>query len=293
MRPATALRARVYSGSMRKSRVSVVGGLAVFVGVVAACSSDATDTPPAADGGTDASTAADTAPSDSGTDTSTPTDAPVDSPTDAPKDAPASCSGVSAKGMVASFFTPQGQPALPITVEWDGCPQMASAVAASPFPTWTLDVGSGESYFRTKAAGYYTTNSQNVAGSITALVPSALVYVVKTLPTFDATKGHVIVSLNSVKASCAGATKAGSTVAAPGHPEAVITYLDKTGADIGGGGMSSDALALISNLDPTVSPILKPTITVAGGPCTMKTLFFTNTAAVVANTVTIFQAEAE
>lgn len=269
-----------------------MGGVAVFVGVVAACSSDATDAPPAADGGTDAS-AADAAPSDTSTaDTATP-DAPTDAPADAPKDAPASCSGVTAKGMVASFFTPQGQPSLPITVEWDGCPQMASAVAAAPFPTWTLDVGSGESYFRTKAAGYYTTNSQNLAGSITALVPSALVYVVKTLPTFDATKGHVIVSLNALKASCAGATKAGSTVAAPGHPEAVITYLDKTGADIGGGGMNTDALALISNLDPAVSPIVKPTITVAGGPCTMKTLFFTNTAAVVANTVTIFQAEAE
>lgn len=278
---------------MRKSRVLVVGGWAVLVVILAACSSDSTDTPAAGDAGTDSPTAADTAPSDTSTaDTST-TDAPADAPADAPKDAPASCSGVAAKGMVASFFTPQGQPSLPITIEWDGCPQTASAVAASPFPTWTLDVGSGESYFRTKGAGFYTTNSQNVAGSITALVPSALVYLVKTLPVFDAAKGHVIVSLNSVKASCAGATKAGSTVAAPGHAEAVITYLDKTGADIGGGGMNTDALALISNLDPAVSPILKPTITVAGGPCTMKTLFFTNTAAVVANTVTIFQAEAE
>lgn len=284
---------------MRKVRHLLVGGWAVFGAIVFGCSSNPTETPPAADAATDSQTVVDAAPIDASTpDTSIPNDAsapdaPLDSPVDAPKDAPASCSGVAAKGMVASFFTPQGQPALPITVEWDGCPQTASAVAASPFPTWTLDVGSGESYLRTKAAGFYTTNSQNVAGAITALVPSALVYVVKTLPVFDAAKGHVIVSLNSVKASCAGATKAGSTVAAPGHPEAVITYLDKNGADIGGAGMNTDALALISNLDPTVSPILKPTIAVAGGPCTMKTLFFTNTAAVVANTVTIFQAEAE
>ncbi len=285
---------------MRNLRNILVGGWTALGLVVFGCSSASTEAP-AADAGPDSQTAADAAPSDASTpDTATkdatadaPADAPVDAPADAPKDAPASCGGVAAKGMVASFFTPQGQPSLPITIEWDGCPQTASAVAASPFPTWTLDVGSGESYFRTKGAGFYTTNSQNVAGAITALVPSAFLYLVKTLPVFDAAKGHVIVSLNSVKASCAGATKEGSTVAAPGHPEAVITYLDKTGADIGGAGMNIDALALISNLDPAVSPTLKPTIAVAGGPCTMKTLFFTNTAAVVANTVTIFQAEAE
>lgn len=279
---------------MRKGAGFVGASLCVSAAIIlGACSSDGGDTPPGSDGGGggDASTTTD-APvaNDTGaTDSSTTTDAPIDAPTDSP----AGCSGKLVKGAVASFFTPQGQPALPITIDWNGCPQTANAVAASPFPTWQLDVGPGEGYLRAKAAGYYTTNTQNVTGTIAALVPSSLIYLIKTLPAFDPAKGHVVVSLNAVKSTCVGATKAGSTVTAPGHPEAVITYLDNSGADTGGASMTTDARALISNLDPTVSATVKPAIAVSGGPCTMKTLFFTDTAAVVANTVTTFQVEAE
>lgn len=257
---------------------------------------------PGSDAGSDASVV------DAANDVDTP-DAPSDAATtadasdaadsgpevgDSGADSGVACSGVNVSGMVASFFTPQGQPTLPIAIQWNGCPQTAQAVSAAPFPTWSLAIGPSQSYFSVTTAGYYTTLSQYVTGTVAGLVPSVFLYAIKTLPGYNAAKGHVVVSLNAVKNTCVGGSKVGSTVVAMGHPEAVITYLDNNGNALGGGSMDIDARALISNLDPTVGGDVKPVISVGGNPaCTIKTLLYADRAPVVANTVATFQAQAE
>lgn len=278
---------------MKQRLVTVVlGTVGALVASVSACSSDA---PPGTV--TDAGGTSDVvAPVVDG---ASPPDSAPPSNDAATADAPtivdgSSCTGQNVKGSVASLFTSQGQPPpLPIGVTWEGCAGTAQAVAGSPFPTWTLAVSPADSYFRAMAPGYYTTLSSYVTGTVAGLVPSVFLYVVKSIPGFDAAKGHVIVVLSAVKASCGG-TKEGSTVAAPGHPEAVISYIDKNGDSVAGStAMDKDGFALVANLDPSVSADLKPVITVNGGACTVKTVGFSARAPVVANTVAVFQAQAD
>ena len=245
------------------------------------------------DAGTDAGT---DARADTGADASadTGTDARVvdASPDTSTVDSGTACNAYTVNGFVASRFPAQGSPTVPITIGWNGCPQTAQAVAGNPFATFTISISGSDSYFTVTTAGFHTTLSQYVTGQVVSMLPGAYVAAVKTIPLYDATKGHVLVNLEAVKASCGG-TKAGSTVAAPGHPEAVITYLDKNGNALAGSAMDNEGLALLSNLDPNVAADVKPAITVNGGTCVVTTGFFTTRAPVIADTVATFGAQAQ
>ncbi len=274
------------------------GSGSVLVGILAvtgACGDEASTTPdsgapdapsppPDSSGGPDA-------PADTRVGVDTGVDAGADSSDAGAGADAASCSGQNGQGSVSSFFPAQGQVALPIEIEWNGCPTKARA-SGSGF-SWTLTVGSNVSYFRTTTTGFFVTNTQEMSGTIFGIgLPGLALFSVKAIPGFDATKAHVVVLLNEATNPC---QKSGSVVAAPGHPEATVTYVNKDGAAlVGAAAMDDDGLAVIANLDPAVGATLEPSIT--SGACQITPAFapfLTKRTPLVVNTVSIFQAQAK
>jgi hypothetical protein len=258
--------------------------LAVFV----ACSSDPATTPaPTSDaGGSDAPVAPDTGSvQDSGSDSPVVSDA-SDS---APPSEGGSCAGVATSGVIGQFL-PSGILSTPPDITWTTCSTKATITAGTPFQKWALDVGSGLGYYRSAATGYKTVNTAVLDSAVAKAVPGAVfLQLVQNVPGYDATKAHVIVALGTANAPC---TKDGTTVTAPGHAEAVVKYIDKDGADVGAA-MNTDGLAVITNLDPTVSPTLDPAIAPTPGTCKISYTFTTKTVPLVADTVSILNAESK
>lgn len=241
----------------------------------AAVSSDAagaTDAPPGS---------GDAAPSDGGADSSLPDSAGGDG---------GSCSGVATSGLVVQVL-PSGVVTGAPEISWTTCSTKATITAGTP-PKWSLDVGAGLGYYRSSLAGYKTTLTAIADSNVLKSAPGAIpIQLVQTVPGFDATKAHVVVALGTASGGC---QKDGTTVAAPGHAEATVTYIDKSGNPTGGTAMTTDGLAVISGIDPAVGGgTLDPQITANPGTCTISYTFATKSVPLVAGTVAIQNIESK
>lgn len=268
----------------------VLSATAASVLAAPACSSDA----PAPAGAPDASVPSDAASASDappGSDGAAPSDGGADgSLPDATREDGGSCSGVATSGLVVQALPPGVVSGTPEIV-WTTCAAKATITAGTP-PKWSLEVGAGLGYYRSSLAGYKTTLTAIADSNVLKSAPGAIpIQLVQNVPGFDATKAHVVIALGTANGGC---QKDGTTVAAPGHPEATVTYIDKNGSPTGGAAMTNDGLAVISGIDPTVGGgTLDPQIAANPGTCTISYTFATKSVPLVAGTVAIQNVESK
>ena len=263
--------------------ITIVSSLALAC-ALGACGDDDAAKPPTSDGGT----TSDSAPPDaSAPDSSKPDTGAPDAATDAPSEGGATC-GTMASGLAVTVF-PSGGDASGATISYEGCAGTTTSVAGAQFATWSLMVSTTPSYFRLTKTGFHTSLSAEINPAVFAQPGALPLQLIGTaqLAGYDATKAHMIVSVGAVKNAC---TKDGNTVSLPGHPEAVVTYVNKNGVDVGAS-MSIDGLAWITGIVPGASPLVEPTVVSAVGGCTLSKTYSTGKAPTIVDTVSLINFE--
>lgn len=201
-------------------------------------------------------------------------------------DAPMACS-TPAMGFALGIF-PSGAATSGATITYVGCSATATASAGVP-ATWSMNVNPVASYFRLTRSGFRASNSAEinpVLFSVSANIPLQLVGT--SLAPYDATRAHLLVSIGAATAPC---TKAGNTVTLPGHPEATRTYINASGAALGGSTTGTDGLAWFTGIVPAAGEIATPVLTSGMGGCTHRFTTDTGRVPLIVDTVTVLNAE--
>lgn len=265
---------------MRKSHLvfaALLGNAVLF----AACSSG--NTTALTDAGEPPSQDAAVEPSDSAlVNDAPPTNDAVapDAGSDSAVDAALTCD----KALQGPFVTifPSGGSVVGATVSYDGC---SSSTTASG-PSYALSVSTTSSVLRAKLAGFHTSLTAELNPVVLALpqLPPIPLQIVddSQLQGYDAAKAHVLLTVNAAGNGC---SKDGNTVTIPGHPEAVIKYLNNDGSDSGSAATINAGIAWVTNLTPGAA--VKPVVSAAGG-CKVNSTFTTGNVRLEADTVSVW-----
>ncbi|MBK8216334.1 MAG: hypothetical protein IPK71_21595 [Myxococcales bacterium] len=273
----------------------IVGGRGVAVvavlGAVARGLSGCSDDPAvSSDASAPDSATPDTSAPDSATpDTSTPDSATPDTSTpdsatpDSGGEGGATC-GAAAMGQAVSIF-PSGGSLAGGTLTYEGC---SGTFTLGPTPAWNLMVAAVPSFFRLQVPGFRTSYSAEmnpVVFSVPAPIPLQAVGS-SQLAGYDATKAHVVVSIGAASGAC---QKSGNTVSLPGHPEAVVTYVNSDGTDSAATSTQQNGLVWIRGITPG-APV-KPAFVSGVAGCTPNLAFSTGNVKLVADSVSVLNVE--
>ncbi len=191
-----------------------------------------------------------------------------------------------AMGLALGLF-PSGGATSGATVGYVGCG--ATTTATGTPAMWNLMVSQQASYFRLTHTGFRTSLSAEINPVVFSAGATLPLQLVSTgLTPYDAGKAHLLVSIGTAVTPC---TKAGNTVSLPGHPEAVVSYINAAGASTGGTSTSNDGLAWLTGIVPGLNPIGTPTLTSGVSGCTPRTTFSTGNVNLVVDAVTVLNAE--
>lgn len=191
-----------------------------------------------------------------------------------------------AMGLALGLF-PSGGATSGATVAYVGC--SATTTATGTPAMWNLMVSQQASYFRLTHTGFRTSLSAEINPVVFSAGATLPLQLISTgLAPYDAGKAHLLVSIGTAVAPC---TKAGNTVSLPGHPEAVVSYINAAGASTGGTSTSNDGLVWITGIVPGLNPVGTPTLTSGVAGCTPRTTFSTGNVNLVVDAVTVLNAE--
>jgi hypothetical protein len=224
------------------------------------------------------------APDSASPDSSAPDSASLDS--SAPDSGPeggASC-GAAAMGQAVSIF-PSGGSLAGGTLTYEGC---SGSFTLGATPAWNLMVAAVPSFFRLQVPGFRTSYSAEmnpIVFSVPAPIPLQAVGSAQ-LAGYDVTKAHVVVSIGSASGAC---EKSGNTVSLPGHPEAVVTYVNSDGTDSASTSTQQNGLVWIRGITPG-APV-KPAFVSGVAGCAPNLAFSTGNVKLAADSVSVLNVE--
>ncbi len=228
-------------------------------------------------------------PDSSAPDSATPDSSAPDSATpdssapDSGAEGGATC-GASAMGQAVSIF-PSGSSLVGGTLTYEGC---SGSFTLGATPAWNLTVAAVPSFFRLQVPGFHTSYSAEmnpIVFSVPAPIPLQAVGAAQ-LAGYDATKAHVVVSIGAASGAC---QKSGNTVSLPGHPEAVVTYVNSDGTDSASTSTQQNGLAWIRGITPG-APV-KPAFVSGVAGCTPNLAFSTGNVKLAADSVSVLNVE--